>query len=707
LTSATPFDKDRFRAASYDELRRIIREEEPLRPSTRLSTLAADRAATVAEHRRTDVRHLRQAIRGELDWIVMKCLEKDRNRRYESAGGLARDVERYLHDEPVQACPPSAAYRLKKLIRRNKVTALAGSAIAAALIAGLTMASIGFMQARRQAEIARIEAVRSSQVAQFLKDMLKAAGPGVARGRDATLLREILDNTAERVEKDLRKEPEVQGDLWFTLGQTYADIGENNRAISTFQHAVESYQLALGEESTKLALAFGYLGRCQSRGGFIGAGKANAHKGLQIAREIGDPETLATCLFNMGLSLDHSMLVSSEGEPFLRESVAIRRQLGNDPMLLAESLSELAVAIRTIDSAEAEQLIREALSLHRQYLGTEHPEIAHDMYVLGQVLIDRHQFSDSEAVLREAVALARKILDQNDPKQYITLCMLLNALRLQGKWDEVESLARQPVGTYPSNVGYLGVLGSICAYRGNWQAATEQFSRAIELDPNYTVVVGRQAIALLKLERYEEYQRLRHDYLFREFDSEAFGSEHMLFEVSAFLLLPAEGADLKQLCRMGELAGTPGALPRNEYSKDVIKSQTEYRRGNFKAASELANLVVCRNDDSWSQRKAQAWFLRAMACAQLHEFESARTAFAEGSKLINQPDRDSSESWPWRWPGWIIAELLRDQAAELLGITESRPSHESAAANEQSPQNDNSTSLPTTNPEPKIQNDKP
>src|SRR4029077_5411526 len=97
LTSTTPFDKERLRAASYDELRRIIREEEPPRPSARISTLAADLATTIAEHRRTDARRLQQTVRGELDWIVMKCLEKDRNRRYETPSSLARDIERYLH----------------------------------------------------------------------------------------------------------------------------------------------------------------------------------------------------------------------------------------------------------------------------------------------------------------------------------------------------------------------------------------------------------------------------------------------------------------------------------------------------------------------------------------------------------------------------------------------------------------------------------
>jgi WD40 repeat protein len=119
LTGTTPFDKERLKGAGYDEIRRIIREEEPAKPSTRLSTLG-QAAATASDNRKSDPQRLSQLFRGELDWIVMKALEKDRNRRYESASAFAADVHRYLQDEPVLACPPSAGYRLRKFARRNK-----------------------------------------------------------------------------------------------------------------------------------------------------------------------------------------------------------------------------------------------------------------------------------------------------------------------------------------------------------------------------------------------------------------------------------------------------------------------------------------------------------------------------------------------------------------------------------------------------------
>ena len=121
LTGTTPFDQERLKTVAFDEIRRIIREEEPPRPSMRLSS--DDAATTTASFKRgSDPRRLSQLIRGELDWIVMKCLEKDRNRRYETANGLAMDLRRYLNNEPVQACPPSLIYRLRMFVRRNRAS---------------------------------------------------------------------------------------------------------------------------------------------------------------------------------------------------------------------------------------------------------------------------------------------------------------------------------------------------------------------------------------------------------------------------------------------------------------------------------------------------------------------------------------------------------------------------------------------------------
>jgi tetratricopeptide (TPR) repeat protein len=183
LTGTTPVDRERLKRAAFDEVRRIIREEEPPRPSTRVSTMG-EHALTVSARRKSDPKRLGQLFRGELDWIVMKALEKDRARRYETATGLARDIERYLRDDPVEACPPSAAYRLRKFARRNRV-ALAG---AFAVVAGLLLLVAGLAVSNRAITASRnetAEALRQKESALRQKESALAAARANADRADA------------------------------------------------------------------------------------------------------------------------------------------------------------------------------------------------------------------------------------------------------------------------------------------------------------------------------------------------------------------------------------------------------------------------------------------------------------------------------------------------------------------------------------------
>ena len=161
LTGTAALDRDRLRAASFTELQRMIREEEPRRPSTR----AAQVEAPLARRRGTDARSLSRSLHGELDWIVLKAMEKDRARRYESASGLALDLERYLRNEPVAAGPPSAAYRLRKLAARHRAVVLATGLVLLALIIGLGLAVTGFARASRERDDAQRQAYRASLAA--------------------------------------------------------------------------------------------------------------------------------------------------------------------------------------------------------------------------------------------------------------------------------------------------------------------------------------------------------------------------------------------------------------------------------------------------------------------------------------------------------------------------------------------------------------
>jgi WD40 repeat protein/serine/threonine protein kinase len=203
LTGTTPFDKERLSKVGYDELRRILREEEPPKPSTRISTLGQI-STRVSTQRRSEPHRLRQSVRGELDWITMKCLEKDRSRRYESPMSLARDIERYLYDEAVQACPPSAWYRFRKFARRNKAALAMAAVVAAALLAvvvGVVVSAVLIWEAKGDVQQALD---RERHTAYFQ--------------RIALAERELATNRAARAEELLNQCPnELRGWEWRLL----------------------------------------------------------------------------------------------------------------------------------------------------------------------------------------------------------------------------------------------------------------------------------------------------------------------------------------------------------------------------------------------------------------------------------------------------------------------------------------------------------
>ncbi len=266
LTGTTPFSKETFSNVSYDELRRIIREEEPPRPSVRFSTLHADAQSTISTRQPTDVPTFSRQLRGELDWIVMQALEKDRNRRYESASALAADVERYLCDEPVLACPPSVGYRLRKYVRKHSVLLSTGAIVIAALLAGTT---ISVWQANRakaataQANANELKAIDKEQEAQqqrhesernlesamdAVEKLLTHIGnPELAEIPEFQQFRlECLQDSLafyERFHLSRGTSPRVQ----YRAAQVFGTLGElvrENRESSLFPQAIAAYTAA-------------------------------------------------------------------------------------------------------------------------------------------------------------------------------------------------------------------------------------------------------------------------------------------------------------------------------------------------------------------------------------------------------------------------------------------------------------------------------
>jgi tetratricopeptide (TPR) repeat protein/tRNA A-37 threonylcarbamoyl transferase component Bud32 len=453
LTGQTPFDSKVLLQAGLDEIRRIIREQEPVRPSTRLSTMLAGELTTTAQHRQAEPAKLRGLIRGDLDWIVMKCLEKDRARRYETANGLAADVQRHLNNEPVVACPPGNVYKFQKLVRRNKLAFFAASAVAAALIIGLGVATLMFFneqQARRQAEAERrnaeTEAAKSEQVAQFLKEMLQGVGPSVAQGRDTTMLRDILDQTLKRMGEELTNRTDVQVQMLNTIGRVYWDLGQFRQAERLGRQALAVERGSTGHDED-MAISMGLVGLALEEEGNLDEASAIFREELAMHRKLhgdADPQT-ANSLNEFGYVLEMRGKLE-DAEKYTSEGLAIRQKsFGENSQLTAESLRQLGL-IRRLQGklAESESVLRRQLAIMRNE--GDPVSLAFSLTTLAETLSEESKHPEAETLLREGLAIQRKVYGNENPHVFETLVNLaatLNKQRKQRKLAEVETVLRE------------------------------------------------------------------------------------------------------------------------------------------------------------------------------------------------------------------------------------------------------------------------
>jgi tetratricopeptide (TPR) repeat protein len=409
----------------------------------------------VSPRRLLQVKELIPAVRGDLDWIVMKALEKDRARRYETANGFAADIQRHLRSEPVLAGPPSRIYRMRKLVRRHRLAFAAGIIVGAGLLAGLAAASWGLHRerlARVRAESAersaKNESRKSEQVSHILRNMLTGAAPEVARGRDTAVLREMVDTTAANVERDTRGQPEVEADVRTTLGSVYDALGEYAKAEGQFRQALALREKVFGPEHPQVA------------------------ESLQL----------------LGASLYHQRQ-TSEAVAFFRQALAMRRKVGGaDGIEVAQSMNNLALALTLqAQTNEAASLRRDALALQVKLLGSNHIEVAISVHNLGNDLLRQRQYAEAEPYLRHALDLFQKNCGTNHPNVASAQHDLASALYKQGRNAEAETLFRdalrlkqQLYGPNHAEVaGTLRNLGSLLRRLGRLAEAEDCFRDAL------------------------------------------------------------------------------------------------------------------------------------------------------------------------------------------------------------------------------------
>ena len=705
LTGKTPFAQEDLLQAGMNEIRRIICEEEPMKPSTRLSTMLAGDLTMTANQRQTEPPKLIHSVRGDLDWIVMKALEKDRNRRYETATGFARDVERHLADQPVTACPPSKLYQFRKTLRRHKYAFAAGVAVVAVLLLGIivstwqavraTHAKRDALAARQLAEIneksTRTEAAKNQEVTKFLESMLEGVKPSVAMGRDTTILREILGNAASRVSQELTNQPEVQVELLNVIGSAYQAIDLDNHAAPIYREAISIGRRDLGNEN--LLLAQSLYGLATTQDGDGEPVKPLLREALAIQRkQSGEAhEDVAKTLSRLGLGISEDPAAAAEGEAMVREALAIRRQLfGETNLNVSSSLHNLGIVLDYEGKlAEAESADRQALSISESIYGPVHPEVVDDLRSLGSVLLEQAQQAEESgggqglAALQTAQALQyqREALKMNwqfhlvnDGSSVDALNELAMDLRWQGQiaemdqsFDEAFNLAKEH---RESGIGQLlGLRASFRVRDGRFTEAAADLMKVLEEGTGASDRWYRLAAMLAYSGDVAGYQKLCDEML--PFWATATNALDLERTANACLLLPPSGPQLGVAIQMADRAASFGKDDREAGWFRFAQGLAEYRQGHFARVLELADAALTETNHPMNgSSRVEVWTVAAMAYQRLGHATEARewlvraVAGAQAEIQITQPN---TVWFSWDYSEWWVApHILLREAKELI-----------------------------------------
>jgi serine/threonine protein kinase len=439
LTGSEPFDTTAWKKLPFHEVLRRLREEDAPTPSTRLSS-AREVSGPAASARGTEPRQLANQLRGDLDWITMKAVEKDRNRRYGTPTELAADFRRYLKNEPVVARPARAGYRLQKYVRRHRV------AVAFTIVIGALLVSFGVVQAMQLRRITR-ERDRANRISAFMTNMFKLSDPTEVHASNVST-REVLDKASKDIETSLSGDPEMQGQLMRVMGNAYKNMGVNDRAESLLEQAVQVDRRSFGPSNAETLAAMTDLAWTLNQEGRIPEAEKLLREALQIEEQrlgADDPTTLGTKM-SLAVTLDQEHR-HEEAEKLARETLeAQRRVLGPADTGTLANMENLAAMLGNQGKlAEAEKLQRETFELERRVLGPENLKTIGAADNLAETLIYERHDEEAEQILRGNLVTVVRVFGPNHPElasiHYGLGCIALH----RGQRDEAIDLLRGAV----------------------------------------------------------------------------------------------------------------------------------------------------------------------------------------------------------------------------------------------------------------------
>ena len=487
LAGFLPFDAKEWHKQPLSEVLRKLREDDPPTPSAKVRR-ESEFSTAAAKVRGSQPKQLARMLQGDLDWITMKALEKDRARRYATPSNLAADIERYLNDEPIAARPASAGYRLQKYMQRHRV--------AVGVATGLFLLLVGFaivesIQVRRVSR----ERDRAGRVTEFMTNMFKISNPSESHGNNVTA-REILDKASNNIHSGLNQDPELQAQMMEVMGNVYINLGLYRQAQSLLEPALEIRRRILGRKNADTAASMTSLAWLLEREGRPAAAEKLQREALEIDRQtLGreNPLTL-TLMGNLASSLADQRR-NQEAEKLQTETLNLeRRVLGAESNSTLATMSNLALTyMHEGRYADAEKLERQAVDTRRRVFGPDNPDVLTGNYSLGVILFYENRFADSETLLRQTELDESRVLGPNHPETLKTMEVLGDDLAGEHHYGDAGKMERQVLDAHLRTLGLDDrvtaddryTLAGYMAHEGKREEALSLLGEAIDhgLDP--------------------------------------------------------------------------------------------------------------------------------------------------------------------------------------------------------------------------------
>ncbi|HZQ70453.1 MAG TPA: serine/threonine-protein kinase [Terriglobales bacterium] len=643
LAGAPPFDPEKWRKKPVDQVLRELREDDPPSPSTRLGS-DSETSTRVAGNRNTSPKQLASLLRGDLDWIVLKALEKNRARRYGTPSELAADVQRFLNNEPVIARAASTAYRVQKYVQRHR------AAVGVALGVFLLLLGFGiteFLQVRR---ITR-ERDRASRITDFMVGMFQVSDPNEARGNTVTA-REILDKSSKEIAAGLSQDPEVQSDLMETMARTYTNLGLFSRAHELASAALATRQRRYGPENPKTLRSQTQLGWILDREGHDSEAEKLTRATLATQRRVlgaEDPLTLET--------MDYlSVILEKEGQ--YKEAVTLQRDLvemrsrvfGPESLPTLRSMSNLAGTVSQEGNlAEAEQMYRKTLDIELRVLGPDHPLTIATTHNLANKVQEQGRYLEAEKLYRDDLAAEERVLGPEHPDTTDTMVTLANNLSHgEGRTAEAETLYRKALEieqrtlgpNHPYTVRASEGLANILSNSGHYSDAEKLHRQVLAvrertLSPEHTDVL---------LSKYNLAEVLFHEGHLAESEK--------LFRETAEAQFRVLGPD------------DPDALASQAMLARLLMAQHRYREAETLARKSLESQIRVLGPEHADPISTLQYL--GMALAYDHRYREAQKLFTD---TLARLDKTQPPTLPFAWYGFACVALAahdRDNALQYL-----------------------------------------